>query len=200
MLTIFVNTDQMKTKMRYINCLLILIVAMMFVGCHDRKPHSGNVIVDSLAILDEDPDSTVYGVCGEATSMHSLQLITDAGDTIQYMMLDEEDQLGDIQGGLMAGDRLAVLGVEQDGEQYARLVLNLTTLLGRWSSLDKNFEIQEGGVIKSTVKAESNPWTSWRVFNGKLLLNRDTFIVNELGADTLLLENKEGIFSYKRQK
>jgi hypothetical protein len=82
----------------------------------------------------------------------------------------------------------------------AQTVINLTTLVGKWTSIDKNFEIEEGGTVKSNVKAESNPWTSWKIFNGKLLLNRDTFNINLLGADSLYLENSKGIYTYKRIK
>ena len=100
----------------------------------------------------------------------------------------------------MVGDRLAIVGVQVNGERVAQKVINLTTLLGKWSSLDKNFEIQEGGGVQSFVKAESNPWTTWKILNGKLLLNKDTFSVNTLGADSLYLENNEGIFAYRRQQ
>ena len=79
-------------------------------------------------------------------------------------------------------------------------MVNLTTLLGRWTSIDKNFEIQEGGVVESSVKAETHPWTSWKIYNGNLLLNRDTFNVVQLGADSLYLENGEGIYAFKRQQ
>ena len=81
----------------------------------------------------------------------------------------------------------------------ATQVINLTTLLGKWTSLDKNFEILEGGIVQSSVQAESNPWTSWKLLNGRLVLNADTFKISCLGADSLYLENEKGIFVYKRQ-
>ncbi|GJG30157.1 hypothetical protein PRBRB14_10360 [Hallella multisaccharivorax DSM 17128] len=147
------------------------------------------------------PDSTVYGVCGDGTMMHTLQLITDAGDTMTYALPDTEDGSQPVVGGLLAGDRLAVVGGRPlDGERTARKVINLTTLQGKWISLDKNFEILEGGEVKSNIEAEKNPWTSWKIFNGKLLLNRDTFNIDELGSDSLYLENHAGIFVYKRAK
>ena len=114
-----------------------------------------------------------------------------------------EDENGDVNvvGGLLAGDRLAVVeGPETDGERVAEKVINLTTLLGKWTSLDKNFEIEEDGTVKSTVQAEQNPWTNWRIVNGRLVLNRDTFDIDNLGSDSLYLENKNGIFVYKRAK
>ena len=147
----------------------------------------------------ETPDSTVYGTCGDGTSMHSLQLITDVGDTIEYMVYDDSEMPSDVQGGLMAGDHVAVVGTVVDGEHVARKVINVTTLLGKWTSIDKNFEIEEGGTVKSSVKAETSPWTSWKILNGQLLLNRDTFDVVNLGADSLSLENNKGIFCFKRQ-
>ena len=106
-----------------------------------------------------------------------------------------------MQGGLLVGDRLAVIGAtDRDGERVATKVINLTTLQGKWTSLDKNFEILEGGLIKSNVTAESNPWTEWKILNGQLLLNRDTFDIDQLSADSLYLENHDGIFVYKRVK
>ena len=66
--------------------------------------------------------------------------------------------------------------------------------------MDKNFEIEEGGEVKSFQKAEKNPWTSWSILNGKLLLGKDTFDIDVLGPDSLSLENKVGIFVYKRAK
>lgn len=42
----------------------------------------------------------------------------------------------------MAGDRIALLAYKaQDGEMVARKVINLTSLLGKWISLDKNFNL-----------------------------------------------------------
>lgn len=176
----------------------VLLTALLITGCKQNKPVNQIAEVDSTAAAPTIADSTVYGVCGEGTSMHALELITDAGDTLTYMVNTDEEE--NVKGGLLAGDRLAVVGTEVDGEKVARNVINLTTLLGKWTSIDKNFEIEEGGVVKSNVRAESNPWTNWKILNGKLLLNKDTFTINELGADSLYLENKNGIFAYNRQK
>lgn len=178
--------------------VLAALATLLVAACHNGKTQQSSDN-DSLQTALEDGDSTVYGVCGDGTAMHTLQLIQANGDTVNYLV--DADLETDVQGGLMVGDRLAVLGTKNaDGENEARSVINLTTLLGKWTSLDKNFEIQEGGVVQSFVKAESNPYTSWRVYNGKLLLNTDTFKIDVLGADSLYLENKAGIFAYKRQK
>jgi hypothetical protein len=180
--------------------IVICMAMVMITGCHETKQQTSEV--DSDSIMQEEivfeTDSTVYGTCGEATAMHTLQLITDVGDTLMYVMMVEED--ADVQGGLLVGDRMAVIGKNTQEGLVATKILNLTTLMGKWTSLDKNFEILEGGVVESNVTAESNPWTSWKILNGKLLLNSDTFNINMLGADSLYIENSRGIFAYKRQK
>ena len=154
---------------------------------------------DSTQLEDVVNDSTIYGVCGEGTSMHELQLISDAGDTLNVFISDEQPDI--VQGGLLSGDRVALVGNKtQDGELMASKIINLTSLLGKWTSLDKNFDILEGGEIKNDVKAETNPWTTWKILNGKLLLNKDTFDIDKLGPDSLLLENHQGIYTFKRQE
>lgn len=182
--------------------LMLLVLA----GCNSKKEKPNLQAKD----VEEVADSTVYGVCGEGTSMHSLELITDTGDTLTYTILDAEADMdgmvtegglvSHVEGGLMAGDKVAVTGQKVDGELIADKVINVTSLLGHWTSIDKNFEIEEGGTVRSSVKAESNPWTSWKILNGRLLLNRDTFNINSLGADSLYIENDKGIYTFKRQK
>ena len=81
-----------------------------------------------------------------------------------------------------------------------RSAINITSLLGNWSSIDKNFDIIEGGTITSKVQSEKDTWTKWKIFNGKLVLSKDTFAVLELGADSMLLENKNGVFLFGRNK
>ena len=179
--------------------VVVVLATFLVMGCVDRKPKQV-AEKDAAAVEETNNDSTVYGVCGDGTAMHTLQIISDAGDTLMYMLNSDGEVISDVQGGLMVGDRLAIVGVQANGERVAQKVINLTTLLGKWSSLDKNFEIQEGGGVQSFVKAESNPWTTWKILNGKLLLNKDTFSVNTLGADSLYLENNEGIFAYRRQQ
>lgn len=179
--------------------LPLLVAAFLIAGCKDKNKNNVGDGIDSTDVELMVSDSTVYGVCGENTAMHSLELITDAGDTLRFVLNENEKGDVNVLGGLLAGDRLAVVeGPEVDGEKLAKKVINITTLLGKWTSLDKNFEIQDDGTVRSTVQAEKNPWTSWKIVNGRLVLNRDTFDINNLGSDSLYLENKNGIFVYKR--
>ena len=177
------------------------VASCCLTGCQN-KGNKANVEDSTLVEAgDTIADSTAYGVCGEGTAMHTVELITDAGDTVNYMIDEDMEGRQDVQGGLLVGDRLAIIeGGDRDGDRIAKKVINLTTLLGKWTSLDKNFEILEGGFIKSNVNAEAHPWTSWKILNGQLLLNRDTFDIAQLSADSLYLENSKGIFVYKRSK
>ena len=184
---------------RLIYVMMALVVLFVANSCKDKKTVPVISTNDSVALEDAENDSTIYGVCGEGTSMHSLELISDAGDTLTVFIDDEQPDI--VQGGLLAGDRIALIGYKaQDGEMLAQKVINLTSLLGKWTSLDKNFDILEGGEVKNNVKAETNPWTSWKILNGKLLLNKDTFAIDNLGPDSLTLENTQGIYVFKRQE
>ena len=176
--------------MKHVAMLFASILLMALVGCNAKKEKPQPLAEAHEEIV----DTTVYGVCGDGTSMHSLQLVTDAGDTLTYTILDAEADLdgevsggivSNVEGGLMSGDKVAVTGMKIDGELIANRVIN---------------EIEEGGTVRSNVKAETNPWTSWKILNGQLLLNRDTFDITSLGADSLYIENQKGIYIFKRQK
>lgn len=186
--------------MRKIIGLLMFGMVMVLAGCNNNKggktlTATRNGVVDDTLTT----DTTIYGVCGEGTAMHTIELIDDDGK-VRNFIINPDDSIPVVFGGLLAGDRLAVISDVVYGDTMATRVINLTTLLGEWVSIDKNFDIQEGGVVTSHVEAETNPWTSWKICNGMLVLNRDTFDIIELGADSLYMENKDGVFAYKRKK
>jgi len=184
-------------KLFYVALAFVAVFAMN--SCKDKKTAQVISATDSLEADGDANDSTIYGVCGEGTSMHSLELISDDGDTLSVFIGDEDPNI--VQGGLLAGDRIALLAYKgQEGEMVAQKVINLTSLLGKWTSLDKNFDLIEGGEVKNNVQAETNPWTSWKIVNGHLLLNKDTFDIDKLGSDSLMLENHQGIYVFKRQE
>lgn len=191
----------MNIIMRKRGKLMLLVVAILLVvACVDTKKKLNNQLPNRVTEAKAQiADSTIYGTCGEETSMHTLQLITLQGDTINFVKDVDESVV--LHGGLLVGDKLAIISHKNsDDENVATIIINITTLLGKWRSIDKQFEVYEDGTIKSNVSVESKVWTSWKLYNGKLLLNKDTFEINALGADSLYLENKEGIFTYARQK
>ena len=191
----------MKLRNMKKNSLFLALLAVLFFlsGCKDKKPAAmvARPMADSTMVIENVPDTTVYGLCGEGTSMHSLELITTDGDTVYYQVNVEED--AHVRGGMMVGDRLAVVGYSKGDEGLvAQGIINLTTLLGKWSTIDRNFEIQDGGALLSDAKEPQVG--EWKINNGRLVLRADTFSIYELGPDSLYLENEKGIFAYKRIK
>lgn len=178
---------------------LIAGMALVFAvcGCQDKKNSSKDLLSAGDGAEDV-ADTTIYGKC-VAAAMNSFSIVNEKGDTVDFV-LETADATGDVQGGKFEGDKMAVISEKVDGENFAKKVINITSLLGKWTSLDKNFEIKDDGVVESRVTAEASPYTSWRILNGKLLLSADTFEVLNLGPDSLYLENSQGIFVYKRQR
>lgn len=178
---------------------LVLLSCLMACNGNKQKNTDNSAATDTATAA----DSTLYGICGEGTAMHTLQLITLTGDTLNLSLLPDDDDDADtratVNGGLMCGDHLAVLATTTADGPIATKVINLTSLMGRWTSISRNFVIEEGGIVTSDVKAETHPYTSWKIFNGQLLLGRDTFNIVTLGPDSLAIENHNGIYLYKRQ-
>lgn len=178
---------------------LVLLSCLMACNGNKQKNTDNSAATDTATAA----DSTLYGICGEGTAMHTLQLITLTGDTLNLSLLpddaDDADTRATVNGGLMCGDHLAVLATTTADGPIATKVINLTSLMGRWTSISRNFVIEEGGVVTSDVKAETHPYTSWKIYNGQLLLGRDTFNIVTLGPDSLAIENHNGIYLYKRQ-
>lgn len=173
----------------------LFLIALLCVACNQKNDKPQSVEMEEIEIS----DSTLYGICGEGTMMHTLELITSMQDTLSININDVDlDEPTMVVGGLMCGDRMAVTAMKTDGEWTAQRIINLTSLLGKWTSIDKSFQITDDGEVISDVKTESKSWTSWRILNGQLLLNRDTFDIVTLDADSLELENSNGIFFYKR--
>ncbi len=185
----------MRKTFYFIMSLFILAVA---ISCKDNKPKSvmsqSGEVEDSVSTN----DSTIYGTMVDG-GMNSIILLTDNGDTLEYLV-NPDDTLEVVKGGKINGDRFAIIGYKEYGDNFMRSAINLTSLLGNWSSLDRNFEIKEGGTVTSSLQSEKNPWTAWKIWNGKLILSKDTFDIENLGADTLSLENKAGIFVFTRGK
>mgnify|MGYP001741460789 FL=1 len=185
----------MKRIFYFIMSLFILAVVF---SCKDSKPKSVMSQTGEVEDSASTNDSTIYGTMVDG-GMNSIILLTDNGDTLEYLV-NPDDTLEVVKGGKINGDRFAIIGYKEYGDNFMRSAINLTSLLGNWSSLDRNFEIKEGGTVTSSLQSEKNPWTAWKIWNGKLILSKDTFDVDNLGADTLSLENKAGIFVFTRGK
>ena len=89
-------------------CLAALVTAFAMTGCNGKstKTTAGN---NDTVKAETTSDSTIYGVCGDGTSMNVVQLVTDAGDSIEFELPQTDDGTDAVLGGLLAGDRLAVI-------------------------------------------------------------------------------------------
>lgn len=174
----------------------IVFTALSFFSCNNNAKQESVENNDTIAV--EVKDSAVYGKIGEGTMMHTLEVITDEGETFTF----DIDEYGnsEMMGGMMVGDRVTATYMRGEDGNILQKGINLTTILGRWTSLDRNFTINEDGTIESNVQAESRPYTHWTMVNSQLVLNVDTFDIITLNADSMSIENANGIFVYKRQK
>ncbi len=194
---------------------VIMIVAMAIMAMASCGNKTQQVPFDNGDSADlANMDSTIYGVCGEATTMHQLQLMTDTGDSL---MLDLEvaQEEGQVYGGLEVGDRMVV--IPNKDMKSARFVLNQSALLGNWvmpnpidGSDEVGIRIKEGGIAES-IELTTLTYKTWRLVKGKLeiVLVREggsgedelnVYDIVRLEPDTLVYKDKEETFEYSRQK
>ena len=199
--------------MKKIAIMAVVATAVLMMGsCGGKTQQVPFDNGDSADIFNQDP--TVYGVCGDETSMHSLQIITDTGDTL-LLDLQKAEENGMVLGGLHAGDRMAVMPNED--KTAALQVVNQTALLGNWvmpNPLDGSDEvgicIKEGGIAES-IEQSSIIYKTWRLTFGKLELvlvreggagDDETYLydITKLGPDSLTFKDADDTFEYSRQK
>ncbi len=178
--------------------LYLLIILFLFMACTQsgQKVEVGN---NEAITNSESVDSTIYGVCGKSVAWDRFYIINALQERVEVLFADSETTELDstaILGGLMPGDRLAVNALKGKKGYVARKVINLTSLIGRWKSEFRDFELTEDGGIKSF---ENSKWSEWRILNGQLLLNEEAFEVITLTADTLSIENEFAIYDFARQ-
>ena len=78
------NTIMSKLSLAFLLCCIVAI------GCDNKK--NAKAVVENVSD-NEIADTTVYGKCGEGTAMHTLELITDKGDTLIRAQTFKEDCL-----------------------------------------------------------------------------------------------------------
>ncbi len=167
---------------------------------------------DSANVANADP--TIYGICGDASAMNTLQIITDMGDTLS-LDISEAQENNMVFGGMKVGDRMAVL--PNDDKTSAQLVVNQASLLGDWvmpnpldGSSEVGISIKEGGIAES-IDQSSIIYKTWRLTRGKLEIvlireggseEDETYLYDivKLAPDSLIYKDAEETFEYSRQK
>lgn len=198
--------------MKKFGIMLLVAAAVLMVGSCGNKTQK--VPFDNGDSANFSVDSTLYGICGEATSMNMLQIIADTGDTLM-LDISRAQENEKVFGGLQVGDRMAVL--PNDDMTEAKIVINQTTLLGNWvmpNPIDGSDEVgiclKEGGVAES-IDQGTIIYRTWRLVKGHLeiVLVRDgaddveelnTYDITKLTADSLVYKDSEETFEYSRQK
>lgn len=174
---------------------ILSIVAIICIGMaacvggnKTGKGSSDNDSIDSTAIK-SDSVNEVKGVVGEGTSMHSLELITENGDSLYF----EYDN--NIVGGVVCGDFVDVSYNYKNGEFIAASIVNMTSIAHVWtidgSNSKQHLEIDTKGT--ATTYGMGVDYTKWSLYNGRLILEgagkADTFDISLLTDDSLIIEN-----------
>lgn len=205
--------DELWEKAKGVLSLLILPLVMVIslVACNSGKqkvPFEYQENENEKAAA----DSTVFGLCGEASAMNTLQLIADNGDTLNLSLLDAKEN-NMVFGGYACGDRLAVIPNANRSE--ARIVINESTLMGDWGmpnpldgSSEVGISIREGGIVEG-IEQTTLTYKSWRIKNGQLELvtmregggeleETNIYSFEKLDDDSLIISNAEDRFEYAR--
>lgn len=199
--------------MKKYGIIAIVACAVLMMGScgnkSDKVPFDNG---DSAAVANADP--TIYGICGEETSMNTLQIITDMGDTLTLDVSGAQEN-GQVFGGMHTGDRMAVLA--NADRTTAEMVINQATLLGNWvmpnpidGSDEVGISIKEGGIAESIAQS-TIIYKTWRLYRGKLEIvlireggseedETNLYDIVKLGADSLVYKDADETFEYTRQK
>ncbi len=199
-----------KNRLVFVAVMCGILLTML--GCEGKTKQYPFDNGDSADVANLDP--TIYGMCGEATTMNTLQLITDTGDTLTLDLSTARDK-GQVLGGLQMGDRIAVIP-ESDTTDVVLRCINQTALLGNWvmpNPLDGSDEvgiiIKEGGIAES-IAQPSITYKTWRLTHGMLeiVLVRESsagddetnlYDIVKLTPDSLVFMDSANEYEYSRQ-
>lgn len=199
--------------MKKLSCLCILSsLIVLFGSCGNKSQSVPFDNGDSVYYAQADP--TLFGVCGVETTMNTLQLITDTGDTLHLDLTPARDK-GQVFGGMHVGDRMAVIA--NDEHSMAILVVNQAALLGNWvmpNPIDGSDEvgicIKEGGIAES-IEQSGIIYKTWKLTRGKLEIvlvreggteEEETYLYDivKVTPDSLVFKDVDDTFEYCRQK
>lgn len=178
--------------------LFLGVVLLALTSCIETKKGEGEAEKDSLTVADR--ETIEVGTVGDGTSMHSLELVSQSGDTLYFVY--ENNAVG----GLACGDLISVEYSEGDGELNAQYIVNLTALCNSWVVGDKygnsylTFD-KNGGV---SYVGSDFPYEKWTISDGCLYLTKnettDKFDIVLLTEDSLLLqmEDEESVISFAK--
>ena len=169
--------------------LFLSVLLLALTSCIETKKGDGEAEKDSLAIADR--QTIEVGIVGDGTSMHSLEFVSQSGDTL-YIVYENN-----AVGGLACGDLISVEYSEGDEELNAQYIVNLMALCNSWVASDKygNSYLtldKNGG---ASYVGSDFPYKKWTICDGCLYLTKDEttdkFDIVLLTEDSLLLKMDE---------
>jgi len=185
----------LKYLTAFIGCLLVLS------ACVDTKKNdkTKDSLSDMTKLMDQETApvpqlQSIQGTVGEGTSMHSLELLTNEGDSLYFFY--ENNAIG----GVTSGDKVVVTYSETDEELSAEHVVNLTSLAHLWKMADNKekqlLEIDSEGRASSYGLSAS--YDEWMVVENKLILRHaqtaDTLSIQILTEDSLLMSHGDQLY------
>lgn len=187
-------------------------VCLMMGSCGNKQQQQQSTENDTTEFVDDKPIS-IYGTCGDGSAMNTLQLVTDAGDTLNLAIRNSQDSVR-VLGGYDAGDRMAVL-VSSDRKNIV-LAINETTILGDWwqpNPIDgtsyMGIRFKDGGTAES-LDQNGIVFKAWKIINGKLVLTYyreggveedeiTEYSITRLDGDSLIFGAGDDVFDYGRK-
>ena len=153
-------------------------------GTTEQGDDSDSTSVDSTATV---MSAELMGMVGDGTSMNSIELVCDNGDTA-YVTPD-----CDVKGGLLCGD---IVYVQCDLNTFeASSVINMTSLSHLWAvdgtDGKQHLELDSQGTANAFNMDQT--CDHWNIENGQLVLinggERTAYDVTLLSDDSLVIEN-----------
>lgn len=191
----------------------VVAVGMMMGSCGNKQqPQQQQSAESESSEYIDNRQISIYGTCGDGSAMNTLQLITDAGDTLNLAIRNSQDSVR-VMGGYDSGDRMAVL-LASDRKSIV-LAINETTLLGDWwqpNPIDgtsyMGIRFKDGGTAES-LEQNGIVYKSWKVINGKLVITcyreggveedeTTEYTITKLDGDSLIFGAGDDVFDYGR--
>lgn len=197
----------------FLTITLAVTMAIGLMACTGKKnevPQSDESWEETIGYYDR--DSTIYGICTEGTTMNTLQIVADGGDTLTLNVYNAKES-NKIFGGFSIGDRMAVIANSEKNEVL--MAVNQSVLMGEWvmpnpmdGSSEMGIYIKDGGVAES-INMGTLLYLSWRLVNGKLqivsmrddganLEETNEYQLIYLSNDSLSFKDEEGTYDYTR--
>lgn len=205
--------------MKRLTNLMLSLICLSFYSCDWKTNGSGQDQSDSIdtnafsIISVELPRfMEVTGTVGDGTSMNSLELITEKGDTL-LLNTTGTNFIGE----LYVGQKIDVFYNSIEDEDVASVVVNLTQMQSKWAQVNRMGEkvgmwlTPDGKVLTDSTDVG---YTRWAICDGAIVLSypittetremgtvfkADTFFITTLDNENLRIARGHVGYSFVRE-